>query len=146
MCIDNWIFVSGAWEENCSMALVICCVHNSSVFSMDIFLHCQWLDIRLQYLYMPILGTFDHILHLGLASGLFSLCWVERLIEIRRLGTSSGNIHVLVLDSIYLCIVVKIFSDGNHGFCTCFDKSIFGRIKAYYTLHGINNSLNKLSP
>lgn len=36
-----------------------------------------------------------------------------------------------------------IFSDGNNGFSTCFDKSIISWISSNNAIHCINHSLNK---
>lgn len=89
----NWKYFIGIWEQNSSMAVVICCLHNSTIFGLAFLYYSQWPYIRLQYLYMFILGTLDCILHLELASSLFIIRWAERPIEIRRFGPFTSKLH-----------------------------------------------------
>lgn len=85
------INILGIWKQDLSMALVICRIHSSSILSLAVFLHSQWLDICIQHLYLFILGSFDFIFHLELASSIFIIRRAKRFVKIGGFGTFTGE-------------------------------------------------------
>lgn len=69
------------------MALVVCRIHRATLAGLAILHHCQRLDLLLQHLHLPVVGSASRVVHLELANRLLAVLGAQEFVEIGGFGT-----------------------------------------------------------